>query len=210
MSGRTALLRGSDADDPMVECGMVDLAQRQPIRNHRLTAISVGHDVRGIEQSTLASVGVENDLAKPTLVESLLDQPRGVGAPGRFAGESRALERSRNGGASNLQHARLRLHPEPQLLGFIANHEHGPYSQVAAFDNGVEVDERQPLMHGRAQTNVLAVPGVITAIAVRQGVVDELIVVGRTGAGPDAQRQRTHRRSKKIPCWLTSGTRRPA
>ena len=69
---------GSDADDVTIESGVVDLAERQAVRNHRLPAgLAVRNDVRRVEKlgvlqvadGTVVAIGVEYHHAKRLLMK---------------------------------------------------------------------------------------------------------------------------------------------
>ena len=85
---------GSNAEEVAVEGGVMELAQRQPVRDGWFSLVGVGHDVRGVEQlrvpetaeGALAPVGVEDALPKRALVEALPDRGRALSRSSCTAG----------------------------------------------------------------------------------------------------------------------------
>ncbi len=84
---------GSNTKEVLIECGMMQLAESQPVRNDRFSSrLGVGNDVRGVKkfvvpestERTLVPIGIENPFPKGSLVQSL---PHGccyVLTPARF------------------------------------------------------------------------------------------------------------------------------
>src|SRR5438034_1282684 len=79
-----------DADEVAVEGSMVELAEREAIRNHRLSkGMAIREDVGGFQQFVMAEpadgaallVGAEHSLAKAPLVQALPDHRGHVLAP---------------------------------------------------------------------------------------------------------------------------------
>jgi hypothetical protein len=63
-------------------------------------------------------------------------------------------------------------------LSWFAHDVDGPFGDVQARDDAVEVDERHPSLHREPQTDVLVVPGIGPAVSVpQQAVFSESIVV---------------------------------
>jgi hypothetical protein len=83
---------GVDADQVVVEGGVVDLGQGKAVDEHRLAElfVGVGHDMGSVQQVVMGQatdgapvlVGVEHALAEGGLVQPLLDQAQGVASLG--------------------------------------------------------------------------------------------------------------------------------
>ena len=79
---------GADADEVIIEGGVMDLRQSDAVADDRLAKlfITIRDDVRGIEQARFrqlgngaaAIIGCKHPFAKRDLMEPLLDQPKGV------------------------------------------------------------------------------------------------------------------------------------
>ena len=69
---------GANANEVLVECSVMEFAERKPIRNSRLSAFPVADDVCSIEKFTmlettdcaLCSIGPKDPLAKRALVKA--------------------------------------------------------------------------------------------------------------------------------------------
>ena len=87
---------GVDADQVVVEGGVVDLGEGDSVCDHRLSEqlVGVGHDVGGIEEVVVRQVadrapvvvGGEHAVPEGCLVQPLLDQAERVAALGRVGG----------------------------------------------------------------------------------------------------------------------------
>ena len=77
-------------------------------------------------------------------------------------------------------------HREGQSVAVVANDEHGPGRDVSSRDQTVQVDQREPLLHGEPQAAVVRVLRVFTTVAIAQKIVGpEGIVVRAVGRRRD-------------------------
>ena len=161
---------------------MVELAEREAIRNHRLSkGMAIREDVGGFQQFVMAEpadgaallVGAEHTLAKAPLVQALTDH-RGHVLPPR--GQRRRIVELPGGRRSDLV---IDRHDKAQGFGMVLDDEHWPRGFVEALDDAVEIDERSLPLHGRSQAHVVAMIRIGAAIAItEEPAVDEPVVVG--------------------------------
>lgn len=149
-------------------------------------------------------VRVENAFAKGGLVQAFLHCCRNVATP-EFG-----LRRVSDGGSREVRIdfcAAVGHDCKCKLPRVIAGDEHRADGEVVALRDGMEVDQRNLVTHGITEANVIAMRGVVAAIAVRQPVrVLESVEVGTVHHGRDRQRvvavlggEDTVRRDKRDP-----------
>src|SRR5579862_8085072 len=127
---------------------MVELAECEAVRDNRFTTrVTVGENVRGVEQLSMAqpadgagvSVRGKNASAECGLVEALDGQSRNVTAPG-----IRDLNRP---GVRNPEPAVVDRDLETEVAGIIADHEHRPGRRVVTLLHAEQVYERRSSLH---------------------------------------------------------------
>src|SRR5262249_33255818 len=151
---------GRDADDVVIERGMMQLAECQAVGNHRLPAgMSVWQDVGGVQQLVVTkpadgaalAISAEYTLAKAALVQTLPND-RGDIPPPR--GQSRRVVHLPDRWAADLI---VDGHDEGEGLGMIIDDEDGPRRLVQARHDSVQIDERSLALHGEPQSHVVSV-----------------------------------------------------
>lgn len=130
-----------DAQDIRVKCGMVQLAQGQPILDNRFSArVAIRQDVRCVEQflvpqmadGTVLSVCPENALPEDHLMDTLSRLPRHVPSSDFGFG---IIDCIRNRSPELLV---INCDSERQPGRIIGNYEYGPRGDVQPGDNTVE------------------------------------------------------------------------
>lgn len=158
-----------DAEDVPIEGGVVDLAQRNPIGDHRVAVrMPIREDVRGLEQFDVPqpanraalTVGPEDAGTKLLLMHPPLGEHRDV------------LAANRRG---RLGHPGLEWDDRPPVVdldakgefgGIVADDEHRVFGVVPSGHETDEVDERNLAPHGLAKPHVVRVRRVEAAVLV--------------------------------------------
>ena len=189
------------ADEQSVECGVMQLAERKPVRHPWLSpGFTVWHDVGGVEQfvvpeaaqRTLRSVRTQHTLPKGPLMEPDLEFASHVSTPLVTAGF--VVEGHRWGRKAERQHVQHRsivdLDRELETFRLISDNEYRPSGEVAPRKQTEEVDQRDPPPHQLAEPDVVPMHRIPAAIRIEEtSIAARPIVVGSIDRCPHRKRQ---------------------
>jgi hypothetical protein len=173
---------GSDADYMPVEGRVVERAQSDPIGDRRNAArIGIRQDVRGVEQFLAAQtayravmlIRTHDPFAKLPLMQALLKYARGVSpADLRVIGVLR-VTRTEAGKPTVIN-----TDGEREATWIVANDVDGPFGDIQASHDIVEVNKWDAALFGEAQADVLVVLRVRSSVSLaKQTVFAECVVV---------------------------------
>ena len=160
----------SDPEEHSVERRVMDLAERESVRHHRIASrIAVRDDVRGIEQRlppqaaerAAAPVGAEHSVPKDPLVNPRQHRAGRVAAlefPVTCSGHRTPFPVGRP-----LIHSKISVihgHGEGQGRRVVRNDEGRPDRQVATLPDPVKVEERPLFLHQPSQPHVVCMAGI--------------------------------------------------
>ena len=185
----------TDSNDVAVEGSVVQLAQCQPIRDHRFAPhMGVRENVGGIEQLHVVEpahgarlpIGTEHALTEGELMDSVTRQPREVAPPGIVDHVDRQIRPERLG--------IVHRDRERERRRVITDDEHRPLGSVPSGYCPVQVHQWYLTLHGPSKTHVVAVSDIRPAVAITKEPIRTHLVLVRSlsslddGDGGDAQR----------------------